>query len=602
MLSEPNSASSPTAHITRPHYLAPEETSHSTLQQQVRRPGQPLWLPIEAQQGGAGAQNTTYRNTQTLNKRVEASDSTLEDGRYGIVGQAVLQWRQRLSKWLLPFFSLRWQLPLVFTALFVLLLLILSGFIYGSVATQLYNNGLTALPQRVLGSNGVREQLINDIYCQGLPPSTALRSTEIINASNDIDAIYVVDSGGRVIVSSDGTLLHRAFPYINAQVLSSSTGKSFATRDMNGEPIGIFLTRLMPPRSTTDCSQSVVRGYLAVTTSYSAEHAILNSLFLMIVIAAIIITAAGAAAIFFFTNLLLSPLRHMRDAAQAIALGDLKQRVRLPRSNDEVGALAVSFNEMVDQLERAFEQQRASEQRTRRFVSDASHELRTPLTSLRGFTDVLMRGAKDDAETLQRSLKLMKNETERMSRLINDLLTLARLDEGYPLQIESVDILDMATEAVEQTRILAVDGRNVSLQLVTQDEQLEVQADVDRLKQVLLILCDNAIKYGRPGAEGWIMLAIDKRDSTIFLSVIDNGKGIPAKDIPLIFERFYRGRSSPISADGTPISGAGLGLSIALAIVRAHRGDIAVQIDSGKSTIFTVMLPFSEIYPFMDKP
>jgi two-component system OmpR family sensor kinase len=490
-----------------------------------------------------------------------------------------------------PFFSLRWQLPLVFIALFILLLLILSGFIYGSVATQLYNNGLMALPQRVLGSDGVREQLINEIYCRGLPPSTALRSAEMINASNDIDSIYVIDPGGRVIVSSDGTLLHRAFPYINDQVLSSFTGKSFATRDMKGEPIGIFLTKLMPPRPATGCSRSVVRGYLAVTTSYSTEHAILNSLLLILVIAAIVITGAGSVAIFFFTNLLLSPLRHMRDAAQAIALGDLKQRVRLPRSNDEVGALAVSFNEMVDQLERAFEQQRASEQRTRRFVSDASHELRTPLTSLRGFTDVLMRGAKDDAETLQRSLKLMKNETERMSRLINDLLTLARLDEGHPLQIKRVDILDMAIEAVEQTRILAVDGRDVSLRLATQDEQWEVQADVDRLKQVLLILFDNAIKYGRPGAGGWIVLAIDKRDSTIYLSVIDNGKGIPAEDIPLIFEPFYRGHSLPIAADGTPIAGAGLGLSIALAIVRAHRGDIAVQIDPGKSTTFTVMLP-----------
>jgi len=592
MLSEPNPASSPTAHITRPHYPAPATTSHSTLQHQVRRPGQPQGLPRETQQSGAGAQDITYRSIQTLDEKADASDSTLEGGRSETAGQAVLQWRQRISKWLRPFFSLRWQLPLVFIALFVFLLLILSGFIYGSVATQLYNNGLMAFPQRVLGRNGVREQLTNDIYCRGLPLSTALRSEEMINVSNDIDAIYIVDPGGRVIASTDDALLHRAFPYINYQVLSSSTGKSFATRDMYGAPISIFLTRLIPPHPTRGCSsQSTVRGYLAVTTSYSAEHAILNSLLLMMVIAAIVITGAGSVAIFFFTNLLLSPLRHMRDAAQAIALGDLKQRVRLPRSNDEVGGLAVSFNEMIDQLEHAFEQQRASEQRTRRFVSDASHELRTPLTSLRGFTDVLMRGAKDDTETLQRSLKLMKNETERMSRLINDLLTLARLDEGYPLQIGLVDVLDMANEAVEQTRILAVDGRNVSLILVTQDEKLQLRADVDRLKQVLLILFDNAVKYGRPGAEGWIMLAVDKQDSTIFLRVIDNGKGIPAEDIPLIFEPFYRGRSSPTAADGTPIAGAGLGLSIALAIVRAHRGDIDVQIDPGKSTTFTVTLP-----------
>src|SRR6266700_3820368 len=293
MLSEPNSVSSPTVHITRPLYLAPEAPSASSLQQRIRS--------LQAQQSAEGAQDIASRRLQAAVQDITSSAPTGADSRSEVGMHTVPQWNQRINRWLRPFFNLRWQIPLV-----VILLLILSGFIYGSVATQLYNNGLTALPQRILASNG----------------------------------------------------------------------------------------------------------------------AILNRLMIMIIIATIVIIGIGSAAIFFFTNLLLSPLRHMRDAAQAIAFGDLKQRVRLPQSNDEVGELAVSFNEMIDQIEHAFEEQRASEDRTRRFVSDASHELRTPLTSLRGFTDVLMRGAKDDPETLQRSLKLMKNETERMSRLINDLLVL----------------------------------------------------------------------------------------------------------------------------------------------------------------------------------
>ena len=420
MLSEPNPVSSHTIRITRPLYLAPKATSASSLQQHVRHP----------------------------------------------------QAQQRINRWLRPFFNLRWQIPLVFIALFVILLLILGGFIYGSVATQLYNTGLPVLPQRVQASNGA------------------------------------------------------------------------------------FLNRLM----------------------------------IVLIIATIVIIAIGSAAIFFFTNLLLGPLRHMRDTAQAIAFGDLKQRVRLPQGNDEVGELAASFNDMIDQVEHAFAGQRASEERTRRFVSDASHELRTPLTSLRGFTDVLMRGAKDDPETLQRSLKLMKNEAERMSRLISDLLTLARLDEGSPLHIERVNIVDLAVEALEQTRILAVDGRNVSLQLAREDEQLEVLADVDRLKQVLLILFDNALKYGRPGTGGWIVLVIDKQENIILMHVIDNGKGVAEEDLPYVFERFYRGRTPPVSADGTPMAGAGLGLSIALAIVCAHHGDLTAHSEPG-STTFTVALP-----------
>ena len=464
MSSEPNSVSSPIVHITRPLYLAPEGPSASSLRQRIHR--------LQAQQSAEGAQDTAPRRLQAAIQDITASTPTAADSRSAVRMHTVPQWNQRINRWLRPFFNLRWQIPLVFIALFVILLLILSGFIYGSAAAQLYNNGPTTLPPRVLASNGT------------------------------------------------------------------------------------ILFRLM----------------------------------IIIVIATGVIIGMGSAAIFFFTNLLLSPLRHMRDAAQAIAFGDLKQRVRLPHSNDEVGELAASFNEMIDQIEHAIEEQRASEGRTRRFVSDASHELRTPLTSLRGFTDVLMRGAKDDPETLQRSLKLMKNETERMSRLINDLLALARLDEGNPLNIERVNMLDLGVEALEQTRILAADGREVSLQLATEDEQLEVLADVDRLKQVLLILLDNALKYGRPGAEGWIALTIDKQDNTILMHVVDNGKGIAGEDLPHVFERFYRGRNPPVSADGTPIAGAGLGLSIALAIVYAHQGDLTARSEPGHTT-FTVSLP-----------
>ena len=580
MLSEQNSASSPTAHITRPLYLAPEAASSL---QRIRR--------LQAQQSAAGAQDTSSRRPQAAVQGIIASAATLAGSKSQVGVQAAQQWRQRINKWLRPFFSLRWQIPFVFIALFVFLLLILSGFIYGSVATQLYNNGLAALPARVLGSNGVREQLINDIYCRGMSLPTALRSVQVANETNDIDSIYLLDSRGQAIANSaSGGPPGQVFPYIDAQSLS--TGKSLQASSINGEPIGIFVTTLAPPLPARSCSRNTFHGYLGVATFYSAEHAILNRLMIMMVIATIAIIGVGSTAIFFFTNLLLSPLRHMRDAAQAIALGDLKQRVRLPQSDDEVGALAVSFNEMIDQVEHAFEEQRASEGRTRRFVSDASHELRTPLTSLRGFTDVLMRGAKDDPETLQRSLKLMKNETERMSRLVNDLLTLARMDEGNPLNIERVNMLDIGAEAIEQTRILAADGRDVSLQLATEDEQLEVLADVDRLKQVLLILFDNALKYGRPGAEGWIVLAIDKQDNTILMHVIDNGKGIAEEDVPHVFERFYRGRNSPASADGTPIAGAGLGLSIALAIVHAHRGELTTRSEPGNTT-FTVALPYA---------
>ena len=580
MLTEQNLASSPTAHITRPLYLAPEAAS--SLRQHIQR--------LQAQSSAEGVQDTPSGCPQAaVQDMIPTSEATLAGDLSQVGMQVVQQWRQRINRWLRPFFTLRWQIPFVFIALLVFLLLILNGFIYGSVASQLYNNGLAALPARVLGSNGVREQLINDIYCRGVALPTALRSVQVANESNDIDSIYLLDSRGQTIANSNGEgLPGQVFPYTGT--LSSSTGKNLQASSINGEPVGIFVTKLAPPLPARGCSRNPFHGYLGVATFYSAEHAILNRLMIMIVIATIAIIGVGSAAIFFFTNLLLSPLRHMRDAAQAIALGDLKQRVRLPQSDDEVGALAISFNEIIDQVERAFEGQHASERRMHRFISDASHELRTPLTSLRGFTDVLMRGAKDDPEILQRSLKLMKNETERMSRLVNDLLTLARMDEGNPLNIERINMLDLGAEAIEETRILADDGRDVSLQLTKEDEQLEVLADADRLKQVLLILFDNALKYGRPGIGGWVVLAIEKQDNTILLHVIDNGKGIAEVDLPHVFERFYRGQNPPSSGYGTPIAGAGLGLSIALAIVHAHQGDLMAQSEPGNTT-FTVTLP-----------
>jgi two-component system OmpR family sensor kinase len=231
----------------------------------------------------------------------------------------------------------------------------------------------------------------------------------------------------------------------------------------------------------------------------------------------------------------------------------------------------------------------------RRFTADASHELRTPITSLRGFTEVLIRGAKDDPETTQRVLKLMKNEAERMTRLVNDLLTLARLDEGIPLRIQDVDLVDTAIEGVKQARKLAADDRKISLDLATQ-ERLKVRGDSELLKQMLLILLDNAIKYGRPGEEGWIQLRMDRHNGSALIQVIDNGSGISPQDLPHLFDRFYRGQNAPTgnnvaNSNKTPIAGTGLGLAIAQAIARAHHGNITAQSELSKETIFTITLP-----------
>ena len=330
-------------------------------------------------------------------------------------------------------------------------------------------------------------------------------------------------------------------------------------------------------------------------TTYAISHTTAQSvLFFSLQVAVFVLIAVGIFILFFLTNLLLRPLRRMSDAAQAITLGDLQQRERLQplmKGDDEVSKIASSLTIMGEQLEQASQSQQSSEQRFRRLISDASHQLRTPLTSIRGFTEVLMRGAKDDPETANRVLKLIKSEAERMTRLVNDLLTLAHFDVEQDIEKQYVDLVDIAVEGVEQAKVLATDDRKITIYFATH-ERLGVRANADHLKQVLHILFDNALKYGRPAPEGWVRLQLDQQDGHALIQVIDNGKGIHADDLPHIFDRFYRGEHMAIYEAPWKIpQGTGLGLSIARAIVMAHKGSITVMSTPDTETIFTVKLP-----------
>ena len=281
-------------------------------------------------------------------------------------------------------------------------------------------------------------------------------------------------------------------------------------------------------------------------------------------------------------NQALRPVDRITRAAEHIAAGDLSERVPEPSQMDELGRLAATFNDMIARLQAAFERQK-------QFTSDASHELRTPLAVMRGDIEITLRRERS-AEEYKRALTSNLAEIMRLSRLVEDLLTLARGDSGrIELRREPVDLNDLCRRMAEYIAPLA-DQRDQTLIYEpppgAENAPVMISADVLRIKQLLLNLLDNAIKY--TDRRGRIVLGLKTEDKVAIITVADTGRGIPPEDLPHIFERFFR--RSAKTADRTA-PGFGLGLSIVKWIVDSHGGRIEAKSEVGKGTEFIVRLP-----------
>ena len=278
----------------------------------------------------------------------------------------------------------------------------------------------------------------------------------------------------------------------------------------------------------------------------------------------------------------LRPLTDMEDTAAAIAAGDLSRRVSPADPDTEVGRLGLALNEMLAQIERAFAERTASEERLRRFVADASHELRTPLTSIGGYAELFRRGAADRPEDLAKTMGRIEAEAARMGVLVEDLLLLARLDEGMPISRTGVDLAALAGRAADAARAADPD-RSVE---VRADGPVEVDADEDRLRQVLDNLLANARAHTPAGTRTTISVS-SSGDGGAVLEVADDGPGVAPEDRERIFERFYRADGSRTRGAG---GGAGLGLSIAAEIARAHGGELEL-VSTDRGATFRLTLP-----------
>ncbi|WP_195572852.1 sensor histidine kinase [Paenibacillus sp. 1001270B_150601_E10] len=309
----------------------------------------------------------------------------------------------------------------------------------------------------------------------------------------------------------------------------------------------------------------------------------LNRQLLIYIVLSLIALGAGIIAFLPMLKKTLMPLSNMVHSVEQINAGSLEKRLSVSQGQEEIDKLSISFNEMLERLQASFEAEKEAKEQMRQFIADASHELRTPLTSIHGFLEVLLRGASQQPEQLDRALRSMYGESERMNKLVHDLLLLAKLDRAPQLTIRTGRLGGMIQEMEPQLRLLAAE-RQVSFEL---DVDTISAFDTDKLKQVILNLFYNAVQHTDPHTGAISLSLVTRNNEHLELSVRDNGIGVDEEHLPLLFNRFYRKDSARARKHG----GAGLGLAITKSIIDLHGGEIRVTSEVGKGTAFRIKLP-----------
>ncbi|MFD0772067.1 sensor histidine kinase [Bacillus sp. CGMCC 1.60114] len=312
---------------------------------------------------------------------------------------------------------------------------------------------------------------------------------------------------------------------------------------------------------------------LEVTENLASTYTSLKILKLVLTVASLVVLISSFLAGRMLSNIILRPINSMIETMEEIQRRNIFKRIELKtQSKDELYKLGSAFNKMIDILAKNFEKQK-------QFVSDASHELKTPLTVIESYASMLKRWGMKDADLLEESVEAIYSEAVRMQEMTKQMLMLANHDAEWNLDIKKVNVVSLSKETSKT--IESVYGRHISVH--TQHDKVITSADEQKMKQLLFILLDNALKYSTSSIE----LYVGYENNHVFFTVKDYGIGIPKEDIAHIFDRFYR----VDKARNRETGGAGLGLSIAKRIVDSHRGNIDVISKEREGTSFTVTLP-----------
>lgn len=483
----------------------------------------------------------------------------------------------RLDPEVLTHLSVRVRL---FLAFFLMALAIGAGLTYFYV-TGLERSWTRELDQRVTNEAVVLSAALSaEMQSSG---GTELRQTqiekltsELAGAAGDLTSrVRILDRNGRTLVDSSGQDARGVRYADTPEVAGALKGeRSTATRVTENGGVAVLVAEPV-----------LVKGEVAGVVYTSGTTSSVQTLFRQyrtrVVIIAILVLAGILGVSDLLARRLSAPLRDLTDVAVAFAAGDHSVRAR-PEGSVEVCTLADSFNAMADEVQDVMSELKEEERRKSRFVSDVSHELRTPLTAIRGAAETLLEGdvPEDDARQF---LSTMVRESDRLSRLADDLITLQRIEGATgELPISRVDLAEAAQNAIDSLAPLT-EARGVNV--VLKGEAPLVLGDRDRLQQVFGNLLDNASRMTPEGKTVTITLSAEGDEAVA--QVLDEGPGISDEALPHVFDRFYRSQASRDRSTG----GAGLGLAIVAAIVKAHTGTIdAARRDEG-GTAFTMRIP-----------